>query len=164
VRDVLQKAEKARNKKAAIGTDIDLDEFTKEDKEEHDVIDSIQDVPKHVKDTLLKVGVDTSENERAGSFVQMDQSNIYSSPMSESIELMNLEMALDKHDWLDQYMWGVVSPDSDKYTAQTALREQEEGTKSGYFIRSKPGTKEVFPMQACMFIGDEAVMQTAHNI
>lgn len=164
VRDVLQKAEKAKKKKAAIGTDIDLDEFIKEDREEHETVDSIQDVPKHVKDTLLKVGVDTSENERAGSFLQVDQSNIYSSPMSESIELMNLEVALDKYNWLDQYMWNVVSPDADKYTAQTALREQEEGTKSGYFIRSKPGTKEVFPMQACMFIGDESVMQTAHNI
>jgi len=164
VRDVLQKAERAKNKKGSFGSDIDLDEFIKEDKEEHDMVDSIQDVPKHVKDTLLKVGVDTSENERSGSFIQMDQSNIYSSPMSESIELMNLETALDKHSWLDQYMWKMVSPDSDKYTAQAAIREQEEGTKSGYLIRSKPNTKEVFPLQACMLISDESVMQTAHNI
>ena len=164
VRDVLQKAERAKNKKAAVGTDIDMENFIKEDEKEHETIDSIQDVPKRVKETLLKVGVDTSENERAGSFLQMDQSNIYSSPISESIELMNLETALDKHNWLNDYMWKVVSPDADKYTAQAAIREQEEGTKSGYFIRSKPGTKEVFPMQACMFIGDESVMQTAHNI
>ena len=164
MRDVLQKAERAKNKKGSFGSDIDLDEFIKEDKEEHDMVDSIQDVPKHVKDTLLKVGVDTSENERSGSFIQMDQSNIYSSPMSESIELMNLETALDKHSWLDQYMWKMVSPDSDKYTAQAAIREQEEGTKSGYLIRSKPNTKEVFPLQACMLISDESVMQTAHNI
>ena len=27
-----------------------------------------------------------------------------------------------------------------------------------------PGSREVFPLQACMFIGDENVMQTAHNI
>ncbi|MDR0900811.1 MAG: SufD family Fe-S cluster assembly protein [Methanobrevibacter sp.] len=164
VRNVLQKAEKAVKKKAAIGTDIDLKEFRKEDKEEHEKVESIQDVPKKVKDTLLKVGVDTEENERAGSFLQMDQSNIYSSSVSESIELMNLEMALDKYNWLDDYMWNVVSPDADKYTAQTALRESKEDTKSGYFIRSLPGTKEVFPMQACMFIGDETVMQTSHNI
>jgi len=164
VRDVLQKAEKAKNKKAAIGSDIDLDNFTKEDKEKHEAIDSIQDVSKNVKETLLKVGVDPSENERSGSFLQIDQSNIYSSKMPKSVELMNIEMALDKYNWLDDYMWKVVSPDADKYTAQTALREQEEGTKSGYFIRSKPNTQEVFPMQACMLIGDESVMQTTHNI
>lgn len=85
-------------------------------------------------------------------FSRWDQSNIYSSSVSDSIELMNLEIALDKYNWLDQYMWNVVSPDADKYTAQTALREHEEGTKSGYFIRSLPGTKEVFPMQACSLL------------
>ena len=164
VQDALQKAKKAKNKKSAIGSDIDLETFTVENKDEHDVIESIEDVPKKVKKTLLEVGVDSTENERAGSFLQMDQSNIYSSSSSKSIELMNLESALDKHSWLSDYMWNTVSPDSDKYTAQTALRESEEGTKSGYFIRSLPGTKEVFPMQACMFIGDESVMQTAHNI
>jgi Fe-S cluster assembly scaffold protein SufB len=94
----------------------------------------------------------------------MDQSNIYSSPISTSIELMNLEMAHEKYSWLDQYMWNAVSPDDDVYTAQTALREHEEGIKSGYFIRSKPGTKEVFPIQSCMLIADETVMQTVHNI
>ncbi|MCL2116534.1 MAG: SufD family Fe-S cluster assembly protein [Methanobrevibacter sp.] len=164
VQDALQKAKKAKNKKAAIGSDIDMEGFTKESKEEHETVENIEDVPKKIKSTLLKVGVDSTENERAGSFLQMDQSNIYSSSTSKSIELMNLESALDKHSWLSDYMWNVVSPDADKYTAQTALRESTEDTKSGYFIRSLPGTKEVFPMQACMFIGDESVMQTAHNI
>ena len=164
VQDVLQKSKKAKNKKAAIGSDIDMESFTKESKEEHETVENIEDIPKKVKSTLLKVGVDSSEKERAGSFLQMNQSNIYSSSISKSIELMNLESALNKHSWLSDYMWNVVSPSADKYTAQTALRETEEDTKSGYFIRSLPGTKEVFPMQACMFIGDETVMQTAHNI
>jgi Fe-S cluster assembly scaffold protein SufB len=142
---------------------LSLPSFKKEDNQAHEKVENIQDVPKKVKDTLLKVGVDTSENERAGSFLQMDQSNIYSDTSSKSVELMGLEIALDKYDWLDQYMWKNVSPDADKYTAQTAITEHE-GSKNGYFIRSLPGTKEIFPMQACMFIGDETVMQTAHNI
>lgn len=164
VQDALQKAKKAKKKKASIGSDIDMENFKKEDKSEHDSIENIADVPKKVKDTLLKVGIDSDESEKSGSFLQMDQSNIYSNPISESIELMNLESALDKHSWLSSYMWNAVSPDADKFTAQTALREEQEDTKSGYFIRSLPGTKEVFPLQACMFIGDETVMQTAHNI
>ena len=44
------------------------------------------------------------------------------------------------------------------------FREKEEGVTSGYFVRSLPGTKEVMPVQACMFISDTDVMQTAHNI
>lgn len=37
-------------------------------------------------------------------------------------------------------MWNVVKPDADKY-AKTALREEKDGIKSGYFVRSLPGTR-----------------------
>ena len=66
---------------------------------------------------------------------------------------------LEKYEWVKDYIWNAVPVDTDKYTAQTAL-----GEPGGYFIRSLPGTKEVLPVQACMFIGDEKVAQTAHNI
>ncbi|MDL2246868.1 SufD family Fe-S cluster assembly protein [Methanobrevibacter sp. OttesenSCG-928-K11] len=164
VRNVLQDAERAKNKKAALGQDITIENFTKEDKSAHELIDDIGDVNKKTKDTLLKVGIDTDESERAGSFLQFDQSNVLSNPLSDSVELMNLGSALDKHSWLKDYMWSAVKPDSDKYTARTALREQEEEEYSGYFVRSLPGTKEIYPIQTCMFIADENVMQTAHNI
>ena len=84
--------------------------------------------------------------------------------MSDSIEVMNMAIALEKYSWLEDYLWNVVKPDADKYTAKTALNEQENGVLSGYFVRSLPGTKEVMPVQACMFISDEDVMQTAHNV
>ena len=72
---------------------------------------------------------------------------------------MGLQQAIEKYDWVKDYMWNAVPVDTDKYTAKTAL-----GEPGGYFIRSLPNTKEVFPIQACMFIGDEKVAQTAHNI
>ena len=84
--------------------------------------------------------------------------------MSDSIEVMNMAVALEKYSWLDDYLWNVVKPDADKYTAKTALNEKENGVLSGYFVRSLPGTKEVMPVQACMFISDEDIMQTAHNV
>ena len=164
MQNVIRDAEKAKNKKALIGQDITIENFTEEDKAAHELIDDIGDVSKKNKDDLLKVGIDINENERAGSFLQFDQSNIFSNSSSSSIELMNLESALDKHSWVKDYMWKAVKPDADKYTARAALREQEDNVKSGYFVRSLPGTKEVFPVQSCMFIADENVMQTAHNI
>jgi len=109
------------------------------------------------------VGVDPNEEERSGTFIQVDQTGVCSTCGSESVEIMGMNVAIDKYNWLKDYMWKSVAPDTDKYTAQTALREAEEGA-SGYFIRSLPGSKEVFPLQACMFIGDEKVMQTAHNV
>jgi hypothetical protein len=164
LQDSLKKAEKAKNKKALYGEDIDLEKFILEEAGDHENVNRANEVPKKVQETLLKVGVDPDEKDRSGTFIQMDQSGVCTSCDSESVEIMGMNIALDKYNWLKDYMWKAVAVDSDKYTAQTALREKEEGGSGGYFIRSLPGSKEVFPLQACMFIGDEKVMQTAHNI
>lgn len=164
LRDTLNRAEKAKEKKALYGEDIDLEKFIKEEAGEHEKVSRANEVPKKVQETLLKVGVDPNEEERSGTFVQVDQSGVCTTCGSESVEIMGMNVALDKYSWLKDYMWKAVAVDSDKYTAQTALREKEQGGSGGYFIRSMPGSKEVFPLQACMFIGDENVMQTAHNV
>lgn len=165
VRNVLHDAEKAKDKKAPLGVDVTIENFTDEAIDAKDLLDDLGDLSKKDQDTLLKVGVDASEEGRSGTFIQMDQSNVFTNnTMSNSVEIMNIGIALDKYHWLKDYMWQVVKADADKYTAKTALREEKEGAKSGYFIRSLPNTKEVFPVQACMFISDEDIMQTAHNI
>ena len=159
LRNTLERAEKAKKKPAALGEDVDIEEFEQEEEGEHEKIESLQDLPKSYQDTVLKVGVDPTEQGRAGSFMQIDQSGICSNCSSESIELMNMKDALEKHNWLSDYMWNAVQVDADKYTAETELRNS-----NGYFIRAMPGAKETFPIQACMFIGDKNVAQTAHNI
>ena len=159
LRNTLERAEKAKKKKAALGEDVDIEKFEGEEAGEHEEIESLQELPDKYQKSLLKVGVDPSEAGRAGSFLQIDQSKVCSNCQSEAIELMGLPQALEKYDWVKDYMWNAVPVDTDKYTAKTAL-----GEPGGYFIRSLPGTKEVFPIQACMFIGDKKVAQTAHNI
>jgi len=163
LQSTLERAKKAREKKALYGEDIDLEKFIKEEAGEHERLNKATEVPKEVQDTLLKVGVDPHEKERAGTYIQMDQSGVVTTSISENVEIMGMNVAVDKYSWLKDYMWKAVAPDADKYTAQTALREAEEGT-SGYFIRSPPGAKETFPLQACMFIGDQNVMQNVHNV
>ncbi len=163
LRDTVKKAEKAKEKRAPYGEDINLEEFIKEEAGEHESFDEAREVPRDVRDALLKVGVNPTESERAGTFIQMDQSGVYATSISDSVEIMGLNLALEKYKWLEDYMWKVVTPDTDKYTAHTALREAE-GEIGGYFIRSMPNSREIFPLQACMFIADERVMQTAHNI
>jgi Fe-S cluster assembly scaffold protein SufB len=156
LRNTLKRAEKAKKKKAALGEDIDFENFEREEAGEHEEIESLKDLSNKNKKSLLKVGVDASEAGRAGSFLQIDQSKVCSNCKSEAIELMGLPQAIEKYDWVKDYMWNAVPVDTDKYTAKTAL-----GEPGGYFIRSLPNTKEVFPIQACMFIGDEKVAQTA---
>ena len=165
VRNVYSDAEKAKDKKAALGVDIELENFTDEPLNALDLIDDLDDLSKETKESFLKVGVDAKEENRAGSFLQVDQTNIFTNnSISDSIELMNIGVALDKYSWLEDYVWNIVKPDTDKYTAKAALREEKDGINSGYFVRSLPGPKEVFPVQACMFISDESVLQTTHNI
>lgn len=159
LRDTLDRAEKAKKKKAALGKDIEMEEFESEEPGEHEEIESLSELSDKQKKSLLKVGVEPSGKGRAGSFLQIDQSQVCSDCQSETVELMGMKQALDKYDWLKDYMWNAVPVDTDKYTAQTAL-----GDEGGYFIRSLPGSKEVFPIQACMFIGNENVAQTVHNV
>jgi Fe-S cluster assembly scaffold protein SufB len=163
LQSTLERAKKAQEKKALYGEDIDLEKFIREEAGEHERVDKATEVSKKVQDTLLKVGVDPTEKERSGTFIQVDQSGVCTTCPSENVEIMGMNVAVEKYGWLKDYMWKAVAPDADKYTAQTALREAEEGS-SGYFIRSPPGAKELFPLQACMFIGDQNVMQNVHNV
>lgn len=159
LRNTLEKAKKAKKKKALLGEDIELEKFEKEEAGEHEEIESLEQLPEKYQKTMLKVGVDPGAEERGGSFMMMDQSSILAESRSESIEILNIKAALEKYDWLADYMWQIISVDTDKYTAETAL-----GEPGGFFIHALPGAKTVFPIQACMFIGDERLAQTAHNI
>ena len=128
VRNVYEDAERAKDKKAAIGADVTIENFSDETVNALDMIDDLDDLSNQTKKDLLKVGVDTEENNRSGSFLQVDQSNIFTNnSMSDSIEVMNMAVALDKYSWLDDYLWNVVKPDADKYTAKTAINEKENG-------------------------------------
>ena len=127
VRNVYEDAERAKNKKAPLGTDITIENYTNDNISAFDVIDDLDDLAKKDQDTLLSVGVDTSQEDRAGSFVQMDQSNIFTAQLSSDVEVMNTGVALDKYPWVKDYLWNAVKSDQDKYTAEAALREKEEG-------------------------------------
>ncbi|MBQ6219266.1 MAG: SufD family Fe-S cluster assembly protein [Methanosphaera sp.] len=156
---IKDRAEKAVNKKAIIGEDIDLNEYQAADVDAHEHIDSLDDLEKTDKETLTSVGMMTNEEDRSASFLQMDQSEVFVNNMFPGVEVMGTAQAFEKYDWLADYMWNAVQVDADKYTATTEL-----GSLSGYFIRSLPGTKLELPIQACMYIGDDTVRQTAHNI
>ncbi|AWX32590.1 SufD family Fe-S cluster assembly protein [Methanosphaera sp. BMS] len=156
---IKDRAEKALNKKAVIGEDIDLNEYETMDVDAYEHVDSLEDLDKSDKQMLTSVGMDTTEEDRSASFLQMDQSEILANVMYPGVEVMSTPKALEKYDWLQDYMWNAMAVDADKYTATTEL----DG-KSGYFIRSLPGTKMELPIQACMYIGDDSVRQTAHNI
>jgi Fe-S cluster assembly scaffold protein SufB len=157
VKDTKKRAEAAKEKPARFGPDVRLDEYTLEAPsyqekklEEIDVVD---------RERLLNAGVDVSGKERSGSFIQVDSTVIHAAPTQEGIEVTSTRDALDKYDWLEEYLWQLVQVDADKYTASAELNFQD-----GYFVRALPGARTVFPVQACLYLKAEDISQNVHNI
>ena len=152
-----EKARKARDKKAAYGTDVDLESYQSEAKSRERVEDS-EDLPDVVKEAALGVGVKL-DAEATGEYVQMDQTPVVAKSLYEGVEIMDMASALDKYDFLQDYWWKLVAPDADKYTADVA-----QAQPAGYFIRSKKGMKTVFPVKSCLYLGSSNLNQRVHNV
>ena len=149
---------KAKDKPAALGPDIEVDRYSLE-ASSHKPIQRLGELQKDYQRASIKVGFDASENQRSGSFFQLDHSVIFSKTKKDDLEIMDTPRALEKYDWLRDYWWRAISVDMDKYTAQTELKQTY-----GYFVRSMPGSRSTFPLQACLFIGTEGLAQNVHNI
>jgi Fe-S cluster assembly scaffold protein SufB len=72
--------------------------------------------------------------------------------------VLPIRKALEQ-DWIGDYYWTLVSVDADKYTAAAEL-----GLHDGYVIRALPGSKSVYPIQACMYLDKDGLQQNVHNI
>ncbi|MBC7320279.1 SufD family Fe-S cluster assembly protein [bacterium] len=153
-------AESAKDKKALYGEDIDLSVF--EEPEEKESVDEISKLPPEIQNIAVSSGIDITEKDRAGSFVQLDHSVIYQKIQSAykgQLEIMSTTDALEKYPELEEYWWKAVRVDQDKYTAYAELHPVH-----GYFIRVFPGQKVDRAIQACLLLQENAKMQNVHNI
>jgi Fe-S cluster assembly scaffold protein SufB len=154
-----EKARLAKDKKAAFGADIDLGQFEKVPKAT-DYPADLRSLSREQAELVLQAGVDVSEKERLGTFLQMDHSVIHARSNQEGLEVMSTTEALKKYDWLAQdYYWKASSVDTDKYTAYAQLNPYH-----GYFIRALPNVEASFPIQACLFLKSSNLIQSQHNI
>jgi Fe-S cluster assembly scaffold protein SufB len=153
-----KRARDALKKEAKFGEDIDLDAYH-EGKRDIAEVESMEDLPKDTKATMLDSGIMPSGKGRSGNFLLMDNSVVHSAIMGEGVEVMPLRQALKVHDWLKDYMWKGVQPDTDKYTAETYLQKAD-----GYFIRALPGAKVKMPVQTCLLLKNRNTKQYVHNV
>ena len=103
------------------------------------------------KDKLLMVGIDADERERSATFIQEEDRVVSCGVRQEGVELLPVKKAIEGD--YARYLWGVLERD-----------EEFEGFSNGYFIRSLPGAKPIFPVQACLYIAKEGSVQNVHNI
>jgi Fe-S cluster assembly scaffold protein SufB len=155
-----EKAEKARGKKAAIGPDINLDEFDDAPVPHAYLADEdMCALPESDQKRLIMAGMDVTQKDRGGTYFQKDTQVVHCHSQQDGIEVIPIKKALEKHDWVEEYYWKLVAVDADKYTAAAEL-----GLHDGYVIRALPGSKSIYPVQACLYLDKEGLQQNVHNL
>ena len=154
-----EKAKAALSRKARFGDDINLEQY-EHAADELPYQEDFSRISSEARQQMRQTGVVVDEDHnRSGTIIQMDHSVIHSIARQSDIEVMSTTKALEKYDWLAGYLWKAVAVDSDKYTAHVELNPG-----NGYFIRALPGSKSVYPVQACLYIGKKNLAQSVHNI
>lgn len=155
-----EKATAAVDKKGTIGPDIDLNEFDDAPvSHSHLTDEDLHNLPEKEQRQLIMAGMDISQKERGGTYFQKDTAVVHCHSRQEGIEVIPIKKALQQYDWIKDYYWKLVAVDTDKYTAAAEL-----GLHDGYVIRALPGSKSIYPIQACLYMDKEGLQQNVHNI
>lgn len=158
MRDLDEKALRAKDKKALLGPDIDLDAYHSEPVS-HEYVRDLGILSQADKDRMILAGVDADEKERSGTYVQKDSAVIHARSGQDGLEVIPIKDALQQYDWVKDYYWKLIAVDTDKYTARAKL-----ALHNGYVIRASAGSKVVYPVQACLYLEKEGLSQNVHNI
>ena len=140
---------------APLGLDIDLQEFKQAPEQRVEYYEDLAQAS-------LEVGVDLDKRSKLTTFLQVDHEAIYKAvqrQFEKDIELMTLEEALEKYEWLREYVWRLRSPYEDKYSAFNALHG-----KGGYFLRIREGRRIHLPIQTCFLTYSPEIVQNVHNV
>lgn len=157
--ELKQRALRAADKKPAVGTDFDLSKFDIAPVPHSYLADEeLCALPTAEQKRLIMSGLDVTQKERAGTFFQKDTSVIHCHSAQQGIQVLPIREAL-KQDWIYQYYWKLVPVDMDKFTAAVELNLHD-----GYVIRALPGTKSIYPVQACLYLDKDGLQQNVHNI
>lgn len=156
--ELKQAAQKSREKKAAIGPDLDLQQFQRQ-AQDWSYDENYQNFDPSEKEHLLRAGIELTDEDHAGTFLQADRSIMHCKTSQPGLEILPIKEALAKYDGLKEYYWQLVSVDTDKYTAAAEL-----DLDNGYFIRALPGARIAQPVEACLYIRTEGMAQHVHNI
>lgn len=114
---------------------------------------------KNALDALENVSFEQNRDNR-GSFLVSDNDVVTSTSLSNDLEILPIDIALEKYDWLGEKLFSLVNRNKDEYVAQVARSKK----KLGYFILVKQGAKIELPIQTCYLINSSGFTQKTHNI
>ncbi|MFT7859295.1 MAG: SufD family Fe-S cluster assembly protein [Sulfurimonas sp.] len=110
-------------------------------------------------DALRNVGL-TDEKDTGSSFLASNKNVVKSTNPNDDLELLPIDIALEKYEWLKEKLFSLVPKDKDEYVKQV----YENQNKLGYFIRVKEGKNIILPVQTCYLINNSDFTQMTHNI
>jgi len=160
LKEIRERALKAKDKPAILGPDIDLEPYMRI--VEETPIDDLEKLPDEIKENILYSGITPSENDKAGTYFQINHNVVYEKLQEiykGKLEIMSIQEALEKYEWLENYYSRLIPPDTDKYTAWAEIKPT-----GGYFIRVFKGQKVEHPVQSCLYIKEGNISQNVHNI
>lgn len=111
------------------------------------------------QERIAQTGIDLSKKNRCGTYIQMDQDVVQAECDDSGIEVLSFKRAMEKYDWIKDYVWKVVSAEKDDITKYVAAQKDPKG----YVIIAHKGSKNVMPIQACLYLGKDKI-QHVHNI
>lgn len=149
---------KQDEKKIPQASGIDIESY-KSTTKDNPYLEDLNRVSPDQKKNMLSAGVDPSQKSRSGTYVQIDHSVVHSNSLYPGLEVMSTTEALKKYEWINGYFWKVVSAESDDFT-----KKAKHMPHHGYFLRALPGEKAIYPLQACLFINEDNIIQNVHNI
>jgi uncharacterized protein len=155
---IKERAEQSRHKKAAFGTDLDLDKFSRQGGAWDYDPDYRQFSPEE-RSRLLTTGIELTDEDHAGTFLQADKAIVHCQTRQPGVEVLPITEAVNRHDWVKNLLWNLVAVDADKYTAETELE-----LDNGYFIRALQGQKIAQPVESCLYIRTDRFAQHVHNL
>jgi len=114
-------------------------------------------IEKAIKKSIKKVGIDLDKD--TPKYLQVDFNPLIQYSGIKGLEILNTKDALKKYPWLKSYFWKLVDKDKDEYTKYSYKHEF-----NGYFIRAKKNVKIQTPIQACLYLNTNEIIQNVHNI
>ena len=156
--EIKARAEISRDKKAALGTDLKLKDFSRQAEVWEYDPDYGRFSPEERRH-MLKSGIELTDVEHAGTFLQADTSVVHCQVNQPGVEVLPITEAVKTHDWVSGLLWQLVAVDADKYTAQAELE-----LDNGYFVRALPGAKVEQPVESCLYIRTNRFAQNVHNL
>ncbi len=156
--EVKTRAAKSRDKKAALGPDLNLEDFSRQGGDwAYDP--EYRQFTSEERQHLLKAGIELTDEEHAGTFLQADAKVVHCRVNQPGVEVLPITEAVRRYDWVSDYLWRLVEVDADKYTARAELE-----LDNGYFTRALPGVRLAQPVESCLYLRTDLFAQYIHNL